>query len=312
MRMTTRLIAAACAWVTAGIMASGSGDAVVTAVAGPSHLHRLGLRLQQSSMGWTGRLGPAPGLDSPGMPADLPAVVRGPVMVTGADLYRLNCRGCHRADGRGAGDEVKSLVDPIRSTSPSIMRIRMEAMGRPISAAFARELAAGSRGDVLERLKNGGERMPSFRHLSDAETESLFAYVEWLAGVPGAEHRQRRVAVTAARLGEHLVRGTCHICPDATGPWSEPAALLDGEMPSLAAIARHRPIHDVVTKVRHGKAVTMGALNVSYRGRMPVFDYLTSAEVAAAYRYLTMYPPQLISLSRRPCRHQARSAACSP
>jgi len=55
-----------------------------------------------------------------------------------------------------------------------------------------------------------------------------------------------------------------------------------GAIPSLAAIARRRPIHDVITKVRYGKAVTMGALNVSYRRRMPVFDYLTSAEVTAA------------------------------
>jgi hypothetical protein len=29
-----------------------------------------------------------------------------------------------------------------------------------------------------------------------------------------------------------------------------------------------------------------------YRGRMPVFDYLTEDEVANAYLYLTLYPPQ--------------------
>jgi hypothetical protein len=41
----------------------------------------------------------------------------------------------------------------------------------------------------------------------------------------------------------------------------------------------------------------MGVALISYRGRMPVFDYLTDGEVSAAYGYLSSYPPQ--SLPRR-------------
>lgn len=264
----------------------------VTPVSGPSNLHRLGLRLQQSAMGWTGRLGPPPDLASSATVVVRPSNLADPAILTGADLYRLNCRACHRVDGRGAPDEIKSIIDPIRSTSPLIMRQRMEERGSPINAAFARELASGTREDVLNRLKNGGEKMPAFDHLSGVEVDALFAYLEWLAGVPGAEHRQRRIAEPVSRVGEHLVKGTCHICHDATGPWPDPEALLDGARPSLAGLAAQRTIYDVLRKVRYGKPVIMGIAKISYRGRMPVFDYLTDGEVSAAYTYLIAYPPQ--------------------
>jgi hypothetical protein len=62
--------------------------------------------------------------------------------------------------------------------------------------------------------------------------------------------------------------------------------------PPLAGIVRQRTLHDVVTKVRYGKTVVMGTALISYRGRMPVFDYLTDSEVSAAYGYLISHPPE--------------------
>lgn len=38
----------------------------------------------------------------------------------------------------------------------------------------------------------------------------------------------------------------------------------------------------------------MGSALISYRGRMPVFDYLTDGEVSAAYGYLSLYPPEFV------------------
>jgi mono/diheme cytochrome c family protein len=292
------LAAGLAALVAAAVVlnAAETGSTVMP-VSGPSSLHRLGLKLQQTAMGWTGRLGPGP--DSPVSPLRLATspTLAGWVFLSGEDLYRLNCRACHRADGGGAPEEVNSIIDPIRATSPHMVQRRMEATGRPINAAFAGQLARGAREDILKRLENGGERMPAFTHLSRGETDALLAYLGWLAGVPGAQHRQARVAVSDSRVGELMVKGTCHICHDATGVWPDPEALLDGTMPSLAGIARQRTFHDVLRKVRYGKAVVMGEALIAYRGRMPVFDYLTDDEVSAAYGYLVSYPPE--SLPRR-------------
>jgi hypothetical protein len=49
---------------------------------------------------------------------------------------------------------------------------------------------------------------------------------------------------------------------------------------------------DFLKKVRSGAPVTMGELALHYRGRMPVFGYLRDEEVAAAYLFLSEYPPQ--------------------
>ncbi len=282
---------------------------VVTAVSGPSVLRGLGLTPQQSPMGWTGYLGPSPDAAVPQLVMTTASAVPNSFVVGGADLYRFNCQACHRADGRGTGAAIPSLIDPIRSMSADIMRQRMVDKGHPVSAAFARELAAGSREDVLDRLRNGGERMPAFAHLSGAEIRALLAYVEWLAGVPGAGGGQMRLVEPASRVGEQVVKGTCHICHDATGPWPDRRALLEGAMPSLASVAGQRNLHDVVTKVRVGKPVIMGNPDLMYRGRMPVFDYLSDREVAAGYAYLNAYPP-LGGPTR--ARVRSSSAAASP
>lgn len=285
-----------------------AGRYAVTPVSGPSQLHRLGLTIQQSAMGSAGSWAPAPHFAASiaGAVRKTPSDPADPVILTGADLYRLNCRACHKADGTGAPPEINSMIDPIRSTSPLIMRQRMEAKGRPITVAFAKELASGSRQDVLDRLKNGGEKMPAFAHLSGVEVDALLAYLDLVAGVPGAEHRQIRIAQPATRVGEHLVKGTCHICHDATGPWPDPEALLEGAVPSLASLLRQRPVYDVIKKVRRGAPVIMGRSEVSYRGRMPLFDYLADGEVSAAYIYLLLYPP----LS--PASHARRIVATPP
>ena len=53
--------------------------------------------------------------------------------------------------------------------------------------------------------------------LSDAEIRSLIAYLELLSGVPGAANRQIAVRESSYRIGEHIVKSTCHVCHSATG-----------------------------------------------------------------------------------------------
>ena len=267
--------------------------AAVTPVQGPSNLERVGLSMETSGMGRTGLWGPSPGAD-PLQLANIAysANVTRTSALSGADLYRLDCQACHQADGTGAPPEINGIVGPVQATSAAVMADRMKKLGRPITAAFAVQLATGSRKDLLDRLKNGGKKMPSFGHLTGKEVQALTAYLELLAKVPGAEKRQSVVTEPAARVGELLVKGTCHICHDATGRWPDPEALLQGAVPPLGSLATERAMYQVIRKVRHGTPVVMGRALVSYRGRMPVFDYLTDDEVSAAYMYLLIYPPE--------------------
>jgi mono/diheme cytochrome c family protein len=265
-----------------------TGTFAVTPVSGPSSLHRLRLTVRRSAMGSVGLSGSLPLQDVASVET---AGLTPSLVVTGSDLYRFNCRPCHRADGTGVPPEINSLIDLVRSTSPAVMWQRMQEKGRPISAAFARELASDSRKDLLTRLASGGKKMPAFDHLEDAEIDALVAYLEWMAGLAGAERRQIRVAESLSRIGEHVVKGTCHICHDATGSWPDAEALIDGAVPPLAELPRHHSTFGVIQKVREGGLVSMGRPAYQYRGRMPVFSYLRNDEVAAAYMYLLAYPP---------------------
>src|SRR5664279_2442933 len=105
-------------------------------------------------MGRTGVWGPPPGSYT-GVPTDstyFPRITP-TVSLTGADLYRLDCRPCHKADGNGATPEIPAISGPVQATSAAMMESRMKERGRPITAAFARELASGSQKDLLDRLK---------------------------------------------------------------------------------------------------------------------------------------------------------------
>src|ERR1700680_441932 len=259
----------------------------VTPVRGPSNLERVGLTMDTSGMGRTGRWGPPP-TDNP---VSLPSITYSeniirPSRLSGADLYRLDCQACHQADGGGSPPEINAIIGPVQATSAVVMAERMKKMGRPITPAFARQLATGSKKDLLDRLKNGGQKMPPFSHLTRKEVEALVAYLELLAKVAGAAKRQSAVTEAVVRIGELMAKGTCHICHAATGRWPDPEELLQGAVPSLASISTERSMHQVIRKVRHGTPVVMGRALVPSRGRMPVFEYLKDDEVASAYLYL--------------------------
>jgi mono/diheme cytochrome c family protein len=167
----------------------------------------------------------------------------------------------------------------------------MKKSGMDISQTDAAQLAGQSQAALLQRLHNGGQDMPPFPHLSEAEIRSLVVYLKQLAGVPGAEHEQVEVKESPLRVGEHIVKSTCHICHSAAGPNPGPRQLMDGAIPPLETLPARTKRTEFVRKVTQGAPIVMGALPLACRGRMPVFHYLSEDEVANAYLYLTFYPP---------------------
>jgi mono/diheme cytochrome c family protein len=133
--------------------------------------------------------------------------------------------------------------------------------------------------------------MPPLAHLQDGDFDAIYAYLTQLAGTPDASPQSSRT-VSWARLGEHVIKGTCHICHDAVGPRPTGQTLLQGTIPPFTTLLEDKPVVDFVTKVRSGAPVMMGDPAFHYRGRMPVFSYLKDVEVAAAYMFMVDYPPQ--------------------
>ena len=192
---------------------------VVTPVEGVSWLEHLHRAFDETSMGKSsGVYGPAAPMPSewpPSHPAlQLSNKFTGQsTTLYGSDLYRLKCQSCHGTSGMGAPPEINAVIDPVRATSARLYIERMKKVGMDVTWKDAAPLAKQAEGMLLDRLHKGGTDMPSPNpSLTDPEVRSLFAYLRQLAGIPGAEKQQIPVVEPPLRVGEHIVKSTCHIC----------------------------------------------------------------------------------------------------
>jgi mono/diheme cytochrome c family protein len=271
----------------------------ITPVQGESWLNHLHRPFNESSMGRTWQLGPAPpapGQKLPDWQLNLSTNFDSPIMALhGADLYRINCQGCHQESGAGAPPEINSIIDPVRATSAATIAARMKAAGRESDRAMTNELAKQSYVLLMQRLHEGGKSMPP-PNLTEPEIRAVFAYLEQLSGVLGAEKKQVELKESRFRVGEHIIKSTCHTCHGATGPNPTPQQVLEGQIPPLSSLTTRVNLSEFVRKVTFGAPILMGTQPSSYRdyyrGRMPVFAYLTEDEAAAAFLYLELYPPR--------------------
>lgn len=207
-------------------------------------------------------------------------------VLAGSDFYRLDCRACHGPKGNGSPPIINSIIGPFKGTSPALIEARMKKSGAPIGKKMADELASQAQQSILERLQNGGKKMPPFRHLEGEEVTSLIHYLKKRVGAPEAQGRPILVSESVARVGEHLVKGTCQICHDSTGPGLRGGGRMRGIIPSLASFPYEQSMQSVVWQVK------LGSRRMMMRGpRMPAFPYITREEAAAAYLYLVSYPP---------------------
>jgi mono/diheme cytochrome c family protein len=273
-------------------------EPVVTPVAGPSWLNRLGLRYGETTLGRSAATYGPPPTERPSQPGAVPLAVGRPVVLSGADLYRLNCQSCHRAEGTGSPPEIKSVLGLVQGSSLALVRQHLQQEGTAASRSAARARATRARTDLYQRIQKGGQRMPPLAHLQETDINAVYAYLTQLAGAPDAPPQSRQTT-SWARLGEHVVKGTCHICHDAVGSRPSGQALVQGTIPPFTTLLEDKPVVDFVTKVRTGAPVMMGDPAFHYRGRMPVFPYLQDLEVAAAYMFLVDYPPQAGDSKRR-------------
>ena len=96
----------------------------------------------------------------------------------------MNCQGCHGESGAGAPPEINSVINPVRATSVTLVMARMKNSGMDISHADAAKLAQQANSALLKRLQEGGENMPAFPHLREAEVRSLLGYLKQLSAMP--------------------------------------------------------------------------------------------------------------------------------
>jgi len=290
--LVSGLAVATAAPVGAATGSSSEGQYPVPPELGPSWLRHLGLRLSRTHMGqmgstqsapWSPRREPEvrddnpsaddassakhPGPDSTRLDQQ---ILNRPFVLTGADLYRLNCQSCHGPEGKGAPPEISSVISTAQGTSPVFLKKRMEQRGTPIGDEFASQLAAQAEETLRNQLKIGSQRMPPFRNLRDDEIEALICYLQKLAGV-SPKDSDPFVQESAARIGGHVVNGTCRICH------------------ALASLSMVHSLSSMERQVRHGSSPMTRIMAVIGGNAMPAYPYFTDEEIAAAYYYLAEY-----------------------
>jgi mono/diheme cytochrome c family protein len=219
-------------------------------------------------------------------PYELERMMNEKFLLAGVDLYRLNCRSCHGPNGDGLPPEIMSLIGPVQGTSPTLIEERMKKLGSPIGGEMAKKLAAQAEESIRDLLQKGGEKMPPFKHLEREEVNPLMQYLRQHVGAPESKGKEILVTESVARVGEHLVKGTCQICHDATGPGIRGMGMMRGIIPSLASFPYEQSMQSLVWQVESGsRPMMMGGQ------RMPAYPYITNDEAAASYLYLVKYPP---------------------
>jgi mono/diheme cytochrome c family protein len=291
-------------------------DAAVSAVHGPSVLKTLGLSVEATNFGKLGGSEAAPPtqriepmtavgqdrrfghgmfswfFDRSNRPE---AGGRTPAFrLTGADLYRMSCQSCHGPTGAGSPPEILSLTGPVQGTSLALLVQEMKAHDRPVDIPFLRGVVGGAEHDLRQRLTAGGQKMPPFAYLTDQEVDALVGYMQRMVKNPDAPASNPLLTLSTARVGEDVVKGTCHTCHDATGPGRR-AMMMQGVIPSLASMPEEEAFNDIVAKVRDGVAPPMMMMMMMMStgpAKMPKLPFLTPQELAAAMVYLRDYPPQ--------------------
>src|SRR6516164_3610546 len=142
-----------------------------------------------------------------------------------------------------------SVINPVRAISVPLVVPRMKEGGMDISYADASNLAQQSKAALLERLHKGGENMPSFPQLSETEILALLAYLSHLAVVPGYASDSSVVKESHVRVGQLIVKSTCHICHSAIGPSPGRQELMDGVIPPLSTLTARKSQPEFVRRL---------------------------------------------------------------
>ena len=211
-------------------------DPSVAPVVGPSWLTRRGVAYDRTNLGVATR----------------DALTRAPTDRTAAAATRDAAHACPRR--RSALSTQLPGVSPRGETARPIRTLRSAANSRRcfVGGDQATTTTNVARTNLPDLIRHGTVLMPAREHLKDDDLDMLFDYLTQAADPIETARRARRVG-SWARLGEHVVKGTCHICHDAVGPRTSPASVQKGEIPSLEALLAMR-FPSPISSARRGPA----------------------------------------------------------
>lgn len=166
------------------------------------------------------------------------------LILSGSDLYRINCASCHGLDRKGT------------NLAPSLLSV---------SSRWTKE-------KVKEILRNGRGKMPSFGHLSPKERDALLAFLF------GERDKRVRVKLNLVRLGEQIVKGNCVSCHRLTRHDPRPPNVWCMEPAPLAGATKRFTKDQVFRLLEQGVCYMPSFRHLTRKEREAVWEFLKTLE----------------------------------
>lgn len=170
-------------------------------------------------------------------------------VITGQELFRLNCAGCHGVDRKGNLPTYPSLIDIKDKLTKS---------------------------EVLTPIKNGMGFMPPMVHLSENEIDGIIAY---LFAENKNEQRVMLAELTPVKKGEMLFKSNCAGCHRATT--NDPK--LQNANTQMCSMMEPAVLAETTRRFTKDEFLNILETGPCY---MPSFSYMKKEDKEALYAYL--------------------------
>lgn len=196
------------------------------------------------------------------------ASVSRPTPVTGSELYRLNCAGCHGTDRRGHPPVYPSL--------------------RGVDSRLTAK-------EIHDQIAGGGKLMPAMSHLSGPEIDALVSFLL------GKEKAAVALGMDLAEVGRGLFLSNCSACHQAT-TYDPPPSGIPSEHPMtpapLAGATRRFSRKQFDTILDVGPGIMPGFRHLESLERETLWAYLKTLEGKGEPRGPTMLEihPQMLRM----------------
>lgn len=163
--------------------------------------------------------------------------------ITGEDIYRLNCAGCHGVDRKGRANLYPSLVN--------------------IKEKLTKD-------QIFKQIEHGKGVMPAFTHISRNEKEAVVTFIY--------DGKTEIIGGFASNIGEGIFKSNCTSCHRTFVNDPKPLNARMMEPPPLAGITHRISKEYFFRVVENGKCYMPSFDHFSAEEKEELYAYLNSFE----------------------------------
>jgi len=165
-------------------------------------------------------------------------------LISGRDLFRLNCSGCHGENRAGNPPAFPSLIEIDRKMTQR---------------------------DIIDQIKAGKNIMPSFSHLSEVQIDAIVEFVY--------SGEEKMMVENIRNPGEMLVQSNCVRCHRLTASDPRPADARWMEPAHLSGVDNRFSFADFSAIVENGRCYMPSFSHFDEAEKEKIYQFLQTLKV---------------------------------